>query len=101
MLKPLLILTLISLSTLHAVPQKSLCLEDKRVMHNSYYMAQKKEQKSEYKEALHLYKESLTSANSALQSCTENKDYNYKIMYDFIVEDEKRINNLADFEDGL
>ena len=87
-------LLLIYISLLQANEIQTPCQTQIKEMHNSYYIAQKNEQKNEFKKALKNYKKSLLNANKALESCKENPNYNFHLMYDFIIEDEKSINRL-------
>jgi len=97
MLKYSIILTLLLLQLLQAKPIEIVCREDMSEMMHTYYTAQKQEVKQNYVQAQLLYKKSISAADAALSSCENSKDYDYNVMYSFIVESQKRRDALYSF----
>ena len=97
MMKTIIIITLLSLLSLEAKGIKSSCQNDMSEMIHTYYAAQKQEVKKNYLQAQLLYNTSISAADSALNSCENSKDYDYNIMYSFIVESQKRRDALYSF----
>jgi len=91
MLKYFTILAVITLSTLHA---EKTCTEDMQEMFHSFYTAQKYIQTKETTEARRSYEKSISSAYNALESCQNNKDYDFNVMNNFIQASEKKLNEL-------
>jgi hypothetical protein len=97
MLKYSIILTLLLVSFLQAKPTENFCKEDMSEMMHTYYAAQKQEVKKNYLQAQHMYNRTVSAADAALSSCESNQDYDYNVMYSFIVESQKRRDALYSF----
>jgi hypothetical protein len=70
---------------------KEICAKDMSVMMSSYYQAQKDQRELKTSAATEAYQNSIDSAYKALESCKDSKDYDFNIMYGFILESEKRL----------
>ena len=88
------IASIISLTFLQASDLKDSCEKDMSEMFSSYYQAQKAQRLGETKEALVGYENSISSSYMALQNCQDKPEYDYEIMYGFILESEKAIGSL-------
>jgi phage FluMu gp28-like protein len=97
MLRYTIILAVLLLSLLQANQDLTECREDTKTMMNSYYTAQKQEVKRNYIQAQLMYNRSISAADAALSSCETSKDYDYNVMYSFIVESQTRRDSLYFF----
>ena len=98
MIKTIIIITLLSLLSLEAKGIKSSCQNDMSEMLHTYYTAQKQEVKQNYLQAQLMYNRTVSAADAALSSCENSKNYDYNVMYSFIVESQKRRDSLYSFE---
>lgn len=80
----LFILFLFTLTLLQANSSDERCLTDMKEMFQNYYDAGKKH-------SIELYQKSIYAAQSAIEECSGQDNYDFDIMYEFIQESQKKI----------
>jgi len=85
------IVTLFSLSLLHASEAHDHCTQDLSQILSTYYKADNNKQKNDFLTARENYEVSLKSAYSALESCMGHEDYNFEMIYRFIQKNQEGI----------
>lgn len=73
------------------------CQDDKREITLYYTKAKRLYYKKSYSEAINYYQKSENSANKALQSCQNQENFDFNMMYNYIVESENRIDEINFF----
>ncbi len=85
------LIVFISLTLLQASQLEDSCTEDMSKMFSSYYKADRYKVSGNFNDSIYEYEMSIESAYLALESCTENSNYDLNIMYAFILESENSI----------
>ena len=80
-----------SILLLQATPLEDRCTKDMSKMLSSYYKADRDRLNDNLIDSIDGFKESISSAYLALESCKENYSYNFNNMYSFIQESERKI----------
>ena len=75
----------------HAQYDENRCISDIKKMTYTYRLAEEFYNKKNYKKSIEKFQSSYKNSHLALKSCAEKPDYDFNLMYNYIIESENRI----------